>query len=222
MADVDILIPVLGRPELAAKVLASVDQTVTDPRVLFIADSDDHDEIAAIRGAGGDLLLALPGTNYATKINAGFAASDSDFFFCGADDLVFHPRWWEHARDLLLGAPTLHVIGTNDLCNRRVMRGEHSTHHLVRRSYIEEQGGVIDEPPGKVLHEGYAHEYCDDEFIGTAKARGCFAHCHESIVEHIHPMVGKAKDDRTYQIGRQHSHYSQRLFQQRAPLWLRS
>jgi hypothetical protein len=48
-----------------------------------------------------------------------------------------------------------------------VIRGEHSTHPIIVRSYIEGQG-AIDEP-GKALHEGYWHNFVDDELIGTAR-----------------------------------------------------
>jgi hypothetical protein len=35
--------------------------------------------------------------------------------------------------------------------------------------------------------------------------RGVYAHAFDSIVEHLHPMVGKAEDDDTYRLGRQHT-----------------
>jgi hypothetical protein len=46
------------------------------------------------------------------------------------------------------------------------MAGRHSTHSLVTRDYVE-RFGTIDEA-GVVLHEGYPHEFVDDEFVQTA------------------------------------------------------
>lgn len=97
------------------------------------------------------------------------------------------------------------------------MCGNHSTHTLFRRDYVE-NFGTIDEP-GKVLHEGYGHCFCDDEAIATAQARGVYAHAFDSIVEHLHPLVKKAPDDETYKLGRRLSPQGKKLFTTRATLW---
>jgi hypothetical protein len=114
--------------------------------------------------------------------------------------------------------PGIGIVGTNDLANPRVMCGQHATHMLIRRSYIAKHSGVVDEPR-KVIHEQYPHEYADDELIQTAMARGAYAHAFDSLVEHCHPMVGKAPDDETYRLGRSRSRQGRRLFRARRPLW---
>lgn len=213
--SVAILVPVLRRPQNVRPLLGSIRETTTvRHRVLFICDPDDRDEQKAIIRAGGELIA--PGGNYAQKINAGFEATTEPWVLLGADDLRFHPDWFERA--MRWATPTTGVIGTNDLCNPRVMTGEHSTHSLVRRSYIERESGVVDEP-GKVLHEGYVHEYCDDELVQTAMARGRYVHAFDALVEHMHPLVNKAADDSTYQLGRLHTRQSRRTFAVRQRLW---
>ncbi len=89
------------------------------------------------------------------------------------------------------------VVGTNDLLNPRVMRGEHATHMLIRRSYIDEIGSSWD-GPGIVAHEGYHHWYVDDEIVMAAKLRGRFQAAVGSHVQHFHPMGGKVPDDEVY------------------------
>jgi hypothetical protein len=113
------------------------------------------------------------------------------------------------------------VVGTNDLGNKRTVRGEHSTHTLVRRSYIDTVGGVIDQPPGVLLNEQYPHSWVDDEFIQTAMARGVYAHAYDSHVEHMHWLWGKGEDDPTYALGAAGHRAGKRLFYARRHLWQR-
>lgn len=212
--SVVILIPVLGRPHRVKPTLDSIRDATAQPyRVLFICNPDDQGEIRAIEAEGGEYLIH--DGNYASKINAGFEATDEEFLFMAADDLKFWPDWFKRAHCCMV--PGTDVVGTNDIANPRVMTGQHSTHTLFRRSYIEEHGTIDEE--GKVLHEGYVHEYCDDEFIETAMARGVYAHAFDAIVEHLHPMVDKAPDDATYRLGRRHTRVSRKLFHQRRRLW---
>lgn len=213
---VAILVPVLNRPANVAPLMESIQATTPDPyRVLWICDPGDTAEQDEIAHEGGWMIS--PGGSYASKINAGFRETDEPWLMLAADDLRFHPEWLERA--MRWATPETGVIGTNDLCNPRVMCGEHSTHSLVRRSYIDAESGVVDEP-GKVLHEGYMHEYCDDEMVQTAMARGRYVHAFDSIVEHLHPLVDKAPDDDTYRKGRVHTRQSRRLFAMRRRLWV--
>lgn len=190
-AEVVILIPVLGRPQNVEPLLKSIRETTPTGRVLFIANSDDEAEHRAIEAAGEEMLIV--DGNYAAKINRGIEASDEPLIFMGADDLRFHPGWLEAAKAKL--GDGIGVVGTADLLSKRVMAGEHSTHSLITREYAAL--GTIDDPT-KVLHEGYPHEYVDDEFIETAKKRGAFAHAADSVVEHLHPFAGKAPTDALY------------------------
>lgn len=213
MSDLVVLVPVLRRPHRVKPLLDSIRATTPgDPRVLFIADPTDFEEQRAIHDEGGELLL-IDG-NYAKKINAGVRVTNEPLIFLGADDLNFHAGWLEAAVAELQG--DFGVIGTNDLCNRRVMDGEHSTHSLVARWYTAL--GTIDDP-SRLLHEGYPHEFVDDEFVETAKRRGAYAHAHDSLVEHLHPMVGKAPMDELYAGQRHRMRSGRRIFHSRRPLW---
>lgn len=219
MNAVAILIPVLGRPQHVPRLLANIATTTPEPhRVLFIADTEDLAEIKALDAAGADYITRDRDQprNYAAKINCGYHATTEPFVFTGADDLNFHRDWFSRA--LAWAHDHIGVIGTNDIANPRVMNGTHSTHSLVRRSYVETQSGVID-TPDTVYCELYGHEYTDDELVQTAMFRGVYAHAFDSIVEHLHPMVGKAEDDATYRKGRSRTVESQRTFIRRSRMW---
>jgi hypothetical protein len=223
-ADVAILIPVLRRPHRARPVAESALEATPNARVYFVATEGDTDEIAAIGEVQAefgpskirfDVIPPNRYGDYAHKINHGYRNTHEEYMLFGADDLHFHPGWFETAVAHM--SDEVAVVGTNDLANKRVLAGEHSTHPLVARWYID-QAGTVDEN-GKALHEGYLHEFVDDEFIETAKAREVFVAEPGSIIEHLHPAVGKAPVDDLYRAEPRRMTQGRILFHRRRPLW---
>lgn len=233
-ADLAILIPMWGRPHRVWPVYESARHATPGARVVFIVSEDDR----AVHDAVGRLLIDtlpsadgfLAGENvagietswpgghpgdYARKINYAFGKTTEPLVFMGADDLHFHPGWYERALRHL--RPGISVVGTNDLGNPRTRKGLHSTHSLVTRSYVEELG-TIDEP-GKVLHEGYWHEFVDDEFVRTAQYRNAFEAGRDVWVEHLHPHWGKAPSDASYEMQGERMTQGRALFMSRQHLW---
>lgn len=96
-------------------------------------------------------------------------------------------------------------------------RGVHSTHTLVQRRYVDKYGTI--DQPGQVLHEGYVHEFCDDELVGTAKKRGVWAFAADSVVEHLHAHYLKAPMDDLYAAQGERMDASRDLFRKRERLW---
>lgn len=215
-----VAIPVLGRPHRIEPLLASLDAATPHPhRVLFVCSPSDTVMIDACGASGRDVHVMDQDWregDYARKINTAVELSDEMFIFTGADDLDFHPGWLPAALRRF-DDPAIGVVGTNDLGSRRVMAGEHATHFLVRRTYVIEQG-TIDEP-GKVFHEGYWHEFVDDELVGTARYRGAWAMALDSRVEHLHPDWGKAPVDPMYARAGRRQQSGYRLFARRQHLW---
>ena len=217
---IDLYIPVLGRPANVAPLIESIrENTRSEHAIYFICSKNDLPQIAEVRGCGLEPLIApwsAGRADFAKKINWAFDQTDSEWFFQGADDIRFCKGWdvfcLAIARQKRAG-----VIGTNDLHNPGVLRGEHSTHTLIRRSYIEQHGGTFDDT-GKVFHEGYDHQYVDNEFIALAKMRGQFAFAEKAIVEHFHPHWGNARRDTTYQKAMRRTMADRRLFRERLSL----
>lgn len=217
MTDLVVIVPMLGRPHRVRPVLESFGATA-DCRVLFVCSPDDTPVRAEIAAAGGEHICVakrFPRGDYAIKVNVAYRATSEPLLFLAADDLDPHPGWFDAATALL--SDGVGVVGTNDLTNPRTANGAHSTHSLVTRAYADELG-TIDEP-GQVLHEGYWHEFVDDELVGTAKARGAFAHAADSHVEHLHPMGGKAPMDAMYRMQAKRMRVSRPLFERRRQLW---
>ena len=220
MADLALLIPMLGRAHRVTPLVKSIRNATTVPHsIVFVCTEGDQEVISAVQAEDDVELYVIPPNergDYAKKINVGYAVTTAPHLFLGADDLNFVRGWYEAARKHLL-RDRIGVVGTQDKANQRVRRGLHATHSLVARSYVEEFG-TIDEP-GKVLHEGYLHEFVDDEFVQTAKIRRAFAFEHRSVVEHLHPTVGKAAWDPLYQAQAHRMRTDRKLFTERQKLW---
>lgn len=225
MAEVVIIIPMLARPHRVQPVVDSIRKATTvDHTIMFVCTSTDQAVIEAVEaidavdpGVRFDILDPNERGDYAKKINHAYQVTDEPFLFLGADDLLFYRGWFEAARKAMT-RPGIGVVGTQDKANARVRRGLHATHSLVSREYVDAHG-TIDED-GKVLHEGYLHEFVDDEFVETAKARKAFAFEHRSVVEHLHPTVGKAQWDPLYQAQAHRMRADRTVFHARRKLWM--
>ena len=223
MAELAILIPVLDRPHRVAPLVESIAKNTTvDYHIYWLCTSGLISEEAHIRDvADWDVMSIAFSTprrhgDYAHKINEAFKRSTEPYLFLGADDLDFRPGW-DVTGLRWFRNPNVGVVGTQDLGNRRVIRGEHSTHSFVSRTYVDEFGTI--DRPGEVLHEGYAHEFVDDEFIETAKFRGAFKFSQHSVVEHLHPLWGKAETDRVYNGQRQRMRQGRVIYSRRKHKW---
>lgn len=213
---IDVLIPVLARPQNVLPTLESLSVTEHPHRVFFICSPGDRTQIAACRKSGAETLVVdwkPDGGDFAKKINWAFERTDSEWVFQGADDLRFHAGWDTAVLEAALRYGK-RVIGTNDLHNPQVKRKLQSTHTLFARSYIEEKGGTLD-GSGRVFCELYDHQFTDTEFCEVAKKRGEWAFCSEAVVEHLHPHWGLAEDDETYRKAIRATSQDYRLFMKR-------
>jgi len=211
--DVVVVVPVWNRPARAAAVCATVAAT-SNGRVLFVVSDTDAAELKAVRKAcrtyPADVLIvdASPGSDgdYARKINRGmtFVAPDVEWMFQGADDLHFHPDWFDECMAAHRRTGAL-VVGTNDLCNPRT-RSRHSTHSLIHRDWLPH--AVYDEP-GHAMSEAYGHNFVDDELLYRATVCGVYVHAPAAHVEHLHPNCGRAERDDTYDRALDRRRFSQ-------------
>lgn len=228
VSEIVVVVPVLGRPQKAAVVAESHEAARRFPSwLVFVCSPDDEDQIQACRRAtrwengGGDVLIAdfPPGPgDFARKVNLAYRATSQPWIFQAADDVLFDPGW-DTALLAKAEATGALVVGTQDCGNPSVKRGEHSTHTLIARSYIDDPGASMD-GPGSVFSEAYGHQYCDVELVELAKARGVWAFAHDAIVRHEHPFwVGRDRLDETYRRGMAQSRADARVYAQRRRLW---
>ncbi len=221
--NVTVLIPVLNRPQRAQPVIDSLRASERDITLspLFLCSPRDGRQRRAVESTDAPFHVmghVAGRADYSKKMNWGArraVADGADFVFFGADDLTFHPGWADVAVEHAEKTDCC-VIGTNDLGNSRVTSGKHSTHSLVHRDYLK--CGSIDDRT-VLLHEGYWHNFVDDEFVGTARWRNTFSMALNARVEHLHPNWGKAEDDSTYRKGQEQWSADRVLYLRRRPMW---
>jgi len=207
-----VLIPVLDRPQNVQPLADSFERGESGGALMFLVNGSDTAEIAALKAAQ-TLYMVVP-EDYATwpeKIEwAWLNLYLPEWVLLGADDLDFHPGWWEVTQPFR-DANIFQVIGTNDLGNARVMSGEHTCHPLVHRDFV----GLDGISP---VHTGYFHWKVDDELVATAKAKGVWSFCTWSVIEHLHPYWGKSEWDATYALGESRAAEDILLWEKRSPM----
>jgi len=213
MKNTAIFIPTYRRADRLAQVRENALQSAPDQvNVYFIIERTDEASHAVLASLRANIIFNKGKPNYADAINTAYHHTDEPYFFCGADDLDFRPGWLAIAMTKMVDP--IRVVGTNDLHNGEVLAGEHATHYLIDRRYIQEESGVADQPD-TVLSNGYFHNWTDREFIALAQKRGRFAPCLESIVEHRHWGWGLNVKDATYEKQDGHWDEDARLYNER-------
>ena len=213
--DVVVLVPMLGRPHAVEPLAESLAASTDDARILWIVSPDDRDVVAATRGMD---VLSVPRRDrgdYAAKMNAGYRATTEPYLFLGACDIRFHPGWLPACMAKVKAG--YQVIGTNDLGNKGTADGRLSTHTLVVRSYVDRHGTI--DKRGELLHEGYWHEFVDNELVATAKHRGVYGHARRAHVEHLHWLWGKRDRDSVDANFEQRMLEGEKLYHARRHLW---
>lgn len=210
---VAVIVPVMRRPQAAAKFMRSLRASTGLATVYAVADPLDVDTQQAWKDAGATVLISDRGYTFAQKANCGYLHTSEPWLFLAGDDVHFHPGWFDHALEVAR-TENVSVVGTDDLGNASVRNGEHATHPLVRRSYVDEQGASWD-GPGVLCHEGYGHWYVDNEWTMVAKQRGQFGMALGAVVEHLHPLWRKGDPDDVYEQGQRSRDADRRCWERR-------
>lgn len=211
--DIAVVVPTRGRPQHAQRFMDSLNASTDRCRVYAVVQADGEADFSAWLAAGANVLTHAD-HRFGPKVNHAYRCTGEPWLFIVGDDVKFHAGW---ADELIRAAElsSAKVIGANDLCNPRVMRGEHACHMLISRQYIAEIGASWD-GPGYAWPEAYTHMFGDDEVVTKAKQQsGVFAVARDAVVEHLHPVVGKAPMDDTYDVGAESMHADRTLFRSR-------
>lgn len=209
--DLAVIVPVLQRPHAAAPFMASWAASGGAERSAVYAVTDEGDERTrdAWQAAGAQVLTSDRGSTYAAKVNYGFEATSEPWLLLLGDDVRFHPGWAEAILETGRRAP---VVSTNDLGRTDLDRL--AIHPAFARSYIADRGASFD-GPGLIAHEGYRHWYVDREWSFLALERGVLAYAPDAVIEHLHPLHGKAAMDDVYRLGQAAAIADRRLYERR-------
>ena len=222
---IDILVPVLGRPQNAQPLSDSIRFAATLPYTLtWLCSQGDSDEIDACKATDHGVVVTVSWPagegDYAKKINFGYQATSlygNEYVFTAADDVEFEQGWDQVA---VAAAGKAGMVGTNDDANPLVKRGRHSTHTLFSRRYIDEVGATFFDGPGVVYHEGYKHQWVDTEAVKAATDRGEWAFARRAVVRHNHPFFRRGvKRDATYEKALGDAPHDSALYRERLKRW---
>lgn len=218
---IDILVPVLGRPQSVEPLLASIEEAShLSNHVIFLCSPGDEEQIATCIASGEETHVVHwtpERSDYPRKMNYGYSRGTNPWMLLAADDLTFHSGWDTEAM-IVAQASGAQVIGTNDLAHPDVKRGTTSTHPLVRREYVKRRGATAD-CKGVLIHPGYDHNYSERELVCVAHQRKVWAFARTSRIGHRHPAWGSAPEDETYRKGKIHMGEDLQLFLSRSALW---
>jgi glycosyltransferase involved in cell wall biosynthesis len=209
---VDVIVPtVKERSGNIRGLAASLKASTGLARLILVLDDEEHRDQLAEHVDVADSIIT-PG-RFPVKVNAGYKASDAPWIQVVGDDVTFHPGWLDHQQWVAdrYGAK---VVGSNDLANPRVIAGEHATHWMIARDYIEDSGASWD-GPGVVTHEGYKHWFCDDEIVVKAQSEGVFQMASGAVIEHHHPITGLVAYDSVYKRNDVYADRDRKRFQKR-------
>lgn len=203
-----IIVPVLERPQNAWPFMRSIARCEGMPaptHVYAVADEADEATTQAWYEHGAHVLISEYGTTFPHKAQWAWERAGGlyDWVFLCGDDVTFKDNWWVEAMKIAKLEPDARLLATNDLHNPFVTGGVHATHPIIRTDWIIESGASWD-GPGHLVHRGYYHSYCDNEWTKKALDEGVFCPALTSIVEHRHPTWGTAPWDNTYAIPVEH------------------
>ena len=211
MTNLSICVPTFHRPHALESLVKNIHEATTTPHsIYFVTEPDDAESIAEINRLGENLIInKYPGTHTGAA-NTAYESTSEPYFIIANDDFTFHLDWDVRA---LLAITGFGVCGLSDGFSK-----QYTQITLVDRNYIETQSGVIDEP-NTLYHRGYHHNYVDTEFSETAKKRGMFTTCSESVVEHRHYSYNKSPMDDTYRKTLTGVSHDMALYESRRHLW---
>lgn len=192
------VLPTRGRPGSVQRFLESfaANTVLADTDLVVVADEDDPrtaDVYRAAESAAGypatHRIEILPRKPLQEKLNAAILPVIGGYraaVFWG-DDCVFRTHGWDKrilaALDELGGEG---IIGCNDLTRH----GELFNHAAISSGIVRALGYYANPAVG--------HYGMDDCWTELGRSAGCLRYLEDVVVEHLHPVYGKAPPDQVY------------------------
>jgi glycosyltransferase involved in cell wall biosynthesis len=188
MRNLVILVPSRNRPESIAELIKSLDETETESDLIVVIDSDEP-QIEAYLELGCDVLMVEKnGKGMAKPLN--FAANHfrdkyRHFAFLG-DDHRPRTKNWDTIFINALDELGIGLVYGNDL-----LQGENlATAVAMSGEIVKELGGMV---PQDMIHL-----YLDNFWMTLGKDLNALRYIPEVVLEHLHPVAGKAEWDDQY------------------------
>lgn len=189
MTDLVVIVPSRGRPHAAIELAEAFSDTGSTARLVFAVDDDDPTRsqyLQALDGYGTTTVHYGPApSNMVKALNAAAALHANETFalgFMGDDHRPRTPEWdrlyVEALRELATG-----IVYGNDL-----LQGERIPTQVAMTADIVRAVGHMAPPP-------LTHLFVDNYWRDLGEAAGCLRYLPDVVVEHMHPIAGKADWD---------------------------
>lgn len=208
-----IWLPTYHRANKLAAVAKNIEETTKNPFILYFGvEPDDGESYQAAISTGHIAVVNKYEMGYSNTIQSMYESSTEPIWFHANDDFEFLPNWDEHPM-AMFETDSVKVVGVP----QNQADKSYSAICFARRSYIEEQSGVID-TPNRVFYP-YHHNYQDTEFTETAQSRGVWAVSSTPCIIHQHPgIIGGEKDD-VYKKNDATADIDKKTYESRRHLW---
>lgn len=214
-----IFLPTYKRPNILLKVARNIEHNTHNPHKLYFGiELDDAESMKVLKHNKLNFYVNEYDPSFSNTIQTLYEHTDEPIFMMANDDFYFTYNWDEAPMKVLTEHGNIMVLGVHD---GNPSNTKYSTISLVKRTYIEQQSGVID-MPRRVLYP-YNHNFVDDEFTETAQARRvwdkleapCIIHQHHSFT-----WVSERNElDETYKKNDALAGLDTQTYFSRRPLW---
>ena len=191
-ADLLVIVPSRGRPHNIAALHDAWSETATGAAALLVAADDDdpalpgYREVCAERGIE---LTVGPRIRMVPTLNKVAAESAPRYFalgFLGDDHRPRSLGWDAHY------LAELRTMGTGFVYGNDLLAGERLPTQVAMTSDIVQALGAMVPAP-------VTHLYADNTWWDLGHALERITYLSDIVVEHLHPLAGKAPDDDRYQ-----------------------
>lgn len=192
MSDLLVIVPSRGRPHNIADLYVAWSETTNrDARLLIAADDDDptlpeYQRVCSLTGIELEVGPRLRLTGTLNKVAAKRALDHRAVAFMGDDHRPRTIGWDSH----IMAA--LDALGTGIVYGNDLLQGDKMATAVAMTSNIVSTLGYM-APPAMV------HLCLDLVWVEWGKAIDRLAYLPDTIIEHMHPAVGKAVSDAGYQ-----------------------
>ena len=190
MSRMAIIVPSRGRPDNIKALIESMRKTITADELWVVCDSDDP-ELRGYQDLGIENLLIFDRTQKGMARPLNLAVryilknhTIEHFAFLGDDHRPRTIYWDQDFRNVL--EQGIGIVYGNDL-----FQGENLP------TAVGMHGTIVRELNGMVP-EGLLHLYLDNFWKQIGQDVGSLTYLPETIIEHMHPLAGKAEVDQGY------------------------
>jgi hypothetical protein len=192
VTDLVVIVPSRGRPGAAVELAAAFAETESTSRLVFAVDDDDPTRsryLAALDAYPATTvhfcLPLLPPSTMVKALNsaAGLYANEAYALGFMGDDHRPRTQGWDR-----LYVEALRELGTGIVYGNDLLQGERIPTQVAMTADIVRAVGHMAPPT-------LTHLYVDNYWKDLGERAGCLRYLPDVVVEHMHPIAGKAAWD---------------------------